>query len=77
MGHSYGAAKQNAPTESDFRAVAAVVHGHVGGDALISAVEKDIIGFCPELVDFVRTLVSSAAAVDSSSAQKGKVSLGK
>lgn len=45
--------------------------------ALISAVEKDIIGFCPELVDFVRTLVSSAAAVDSSSAQKGKVSLGK
>jgi hypothetical protein len=30
--------------------------------ALINAIEEDIIQFCPELVDLVRTIFSSAGA---------------
>ncbi len=52
------AKKKNAPTENDFRAVAAVVHGRLWVEkvqrttaaALINAIEEDIIEFCPELV---------------------------
>jgi hypothetical protein len=75
------AAYQNSPTESEFRAVAAVVHGrlwvekvqHTTTAALINAIEEDIIEFCPELVKFVRKIFSSAAGVDARTAQEGKV----